>query len=195
MGLLQNSGRPFHLSFVTDLVAIAVLHHSAGREVHSAGREVHSAGREVHSAGIAHLSRRITDGKQYCLVLLLMCCDLGEDEWDQLGAGRSSHHESVLDEEEVSSTTGVDEEVGASATSTSLLTRSKSRVTVPGAESQLSYSLGPDVEEARERRLADISNMNRWQAKRTGVPFLGQDELHKCHGDPPLSDRAYPFNI
>ena len=63
MGLNQQSGQPGKLSYLTDLVAIAVMYYQDG----------------------AYLSECATDAKAYCLRLLLMCCgDISSEEWSQI---------------------------------------------------------------------------------------------------------------
>mmetsp|Transcript_9450 Transcript_9450/g.20929 ORF Transcript_9450/g.20929 Transcript_9450/m.20929 type:complete len:458 (-) Transcript_9450:32-1405(-) len=162
MGLLQASGKSCVLSYLTDLMAISVLHLSAG---------------DIHSAGIAHLSNRVTDGRLYCLLLLLMCFDISESEWTSLGADPDSCTEVVLEDEEAVSAT---DDKKANTPANIVPAKTRSGKIGGGAGSGLSCSLRPigdEDEEAEDRRLTDIINMNRWQAKRTGVPFLCQKEL------------------
>ncbi|KAJ1398874.1 hypothetical protein B484DRAFT_252334 [Ochromonadaceae sp. CCMP2298] len=162
MGLLQMSGKPCSLSYLTDLMAISVLHLRAGEEIPMAGQ--------------AHLSNRVTDRRQYCLLLLLMCFEVSESDWTSLGADHNSLSV-FLDDEEAASTTGFEEKIVNKSSSKHNTRSGKGRGEAGSGRSRTLIPIVDADEEAGDRRLADILNMNRWQAKRTGVPFLCQKEL------------------
>jgi hypothetical protein len=162
MGLLQMSGKSCSLSYLTDLMAISVLHLRTGDENLMAGQ--------------AHLSKRVTDGRQYCLLLLLMCFEVRESDWTSLGADHNSLLV-VLDDEEAASTTGFEEKIVNKPSSKHNTRSGKGGGEAGSGRSRTLIPIVDGNEEAEERRLANILTMNRWQAERTGVPFLCQKEL------------------
>jgi hypothetical protein len=136
--MTPTSDTPSHrLSFLTDVFALSVLY---------------------FNGKTAYLSKRVTSAREFCLRLLLMCCSLSEDMWENLVAEEGKLHVDLTDENEEGEVRKDDWQNGA--------------VNTTGREEE--------EEEADERRREELSAMLRWQAKCLGVRFLGSDELQLC---------------
>ena len=156
-------GTPSHtLSFLTDVFALSVMY---------------------FDGKTAYLSKRVTSAREFCLRLLLMCCSLSEDIWENLMAEEGRLGVNLTDENE-------EGEVGKDDRQRGAVTRSQiERVT--GGNKKISEeddkenvmacnTIGWEEEEACERRREELSAMLRWEAKCLGVQFLGSDELQLC---------------
>jgi hypothetical protein len=162
MGLLQSSGRPYVISYLTDIVALSVMHHVKGK---------------------AYLSKRVTDAKAFCLRLLLMCCGLGTDEWADLLGQVDTTAVEIDDEDDpipsASSGSSVSNPLANRRTEIAdIHTRSQNK---SGGNNHKKHNVcdtfGYEEEEVHQRRLADITNGRRWEAKCSGFKYLGVDEM------------------
>jgi hypothetical protein len=181
IGLLRASNRTHNLSYLTDIFAISVMYHIQGK---------------------AYLSRRVTDAKASCLRLLLMCCDISSDEWNSLLQAGMGTVDLDDDLETLSEQThGLD----LSDASSSCIPNSQANNQAAGPNTRsraagnrgdghqkttkvkVAYgTIGCEEEEAHERRLTDITNVRRWEARCLGIRYLDFDELQHHNNDTTL---------
>ena len=163
--------RRFHsLSYLTDIFAIAVLYHIEGK---------------------AYLSQRVTEPEQFCLRVLLMCCELSESKWK--GLLPSAHDCAAVQLEEDAGDVGTDTQPGArqafgesasSSAAPGTCNRVRTAQSSLGILSQsgvemYSGTFDLDDEEAHQRRLEELSMIRRWEAKCRGEAYLGCSELSR----------------
>lgn len=171
----NESTKLFTMSYLTDMIAISFL---------------------FHQEGVAYLSSRVTDARGFCLRLLLMCCNPSIDDWDTVLAGEVGSETVDLGEDDDEEMEMIQEAPGKKMMQnigTGPQTRSRS---VSGKKScgnisdqanvyHATHTCGAiedndddeEEEEAHHRRLVDITNMRRWEAKCQGVNYLGVDEM------------------
>jgi hypothetical protein len=157
MGLKElDKSCPFKLSYLTDFFAISVMHYVENK---------------------AYISERVTGAKEYCLRLLLMCCDLSSGEWTQL-LGVDAHPIALEDiNDTVPPPSNIDPSAYCSATARGPVTRSQKK---GGGTHEKQVACGTfrcEEEEAHERRLAEYTDVMRWQAKLQGYKYLGFEEM------------------
>ena len=153
MGLLQKSGRPYNLSYLSDIFALSVMYHIKGK---------------------AYISKRVTDAKAFCLRLLLMCHNFSPDEWDILILPSAS----AVNIEMLDSDVSPINSNRFSIPNIGPVTRSKKNR--DGNENErlvINGTFGCEEEEAQERRQADIAHVLRWQAKCLDYKYLGEHEM------------------
>jgi hypothetical protein len=181
IGLLQASSFDHTLSYLTDIFAISVMYHIQGK---------------------AYLSKRVTDAKAFCLRLLLMCCEISSSEWDSLlSAGMGT----VDLDDDLTTLSEQTHDMELSGASSSCLSNFKSnnQAAGPTIRSKAARNrgdghqkttkgivacgtIGCEEEEAHQRRLADITNVRRWEARCFGNRYLDFDELQKHNNDTTL---------
>jgi len=167
IGLFRGKpdGRSHTLSYLTDIVAIAVMYYVKGK---------------------SYLSERVTGEKEFCLRVLLLCCDLSTTEWSQLLPADADVQPVDLDAD---TAPPVAQQTGSSS-SASTVNESCAGIAsrTRGAENRgfgdhkshaVAYTgtFGDEEEEAHQGRLADITNILRWQSKCKGSRYLGVDEI------------------
>jgi hypothetical protein len=164
MGLLQKSGRPYNLSYLSDIFALSVMYYTGEK---------------------AYLSERVTEVTAFCLRLLLMCCrDLSFGERESLMlAGTVT---AALNDEDMSlapmNLSSSNPQDYHPAAFTRPFTRSQKKVG-GGREKQVACgTFGCDEEEAHEQRLADAADALRWEAKCNGFKYLGFYEMQQHNG-------------
>jgi len=166
VGLLQTSTERTHvLCYLTDIIALSVMY---------------------HVPGFAYLSERVVDARAFCLRLMLQCCDVTTEEWKTLLPSEDSAvvQVSLIDDVEIEEAACAARPRSRAVQSSSHhhATRSMGSATPSGkTKSDVScYMLGCEQQDARERRIADITNLQVWEAKcfSRGVPYLGVDALH-----------------
>jgi hypothetical protein len=170
IGLLSD--RPYTLSYLTDMFAISVMHFVPGK---------------------ALLSSRVTCARTFCLFLLLMCCDLSASNFDSLVPASGVCVVDLEDEEETegmaeSAAVGSDlpTSLALSGGKSGPITRSQrtsgKKCDVGVNSGGLVYgSLDCDEEAAHNERLADITNILRWEAKALGFTYFGLEELRQIN--------------
>ena len=170
IGLLSD--RPYTLSYLTDMFAISVMHFVPGK---------------------ALLSSRVTCARTFCLFLLLMCCEISVADFDSLVSARTMCEVDLEDEEETegmveSAAVGGDHATGLARRggNPGPVTRSHRQAGKrcdAGLDSSglVCGSLDCDEEAEHNRRLADITNIFRWEAKALGYTYFGPDELRQLH--------------
>lgn len=166
--MTPTSDTPHHrLSFLTDVFALSVLY---------------------FNGKTAYLSKRVTSAREFCLRLLLMCCSLSEDTWENLMAEGGKMQVDLTDENEESEVRKDDSRQRGAVTrsQTGLATGGNKKMSEDreGDEENVmacnTIGREEEEEEAHERRLEELSAMLRWEAKCLGVQFLGSDELQLC---------------
>lgn len=166
MGLRQMSqghSRPYHLSYLTDVFALSVMYHVDRK---------------------ACLSRRVSDARAFCLRLLLMCCDLSHDELESLiSADMTKVDLEEEDDAEYLTLENPDTSnplAHQSDASVRPVTRSQTKYDGDHRKRGISFgTFGDEEEEAHERRLADIADVLRWEAKCQGYSYLGIEEMRR----------------
>jgi len=170
IGLMQQGNHERTLSYLTDIFAISIMH---------------------YVGGAAHLSSRVTDAKSFCLRILLMCCKLSQNECTTLTARKVVLVDLTSDEtdedRELPAHVGVrtrsmkaqqDNQRAAKKTETKKDDNDKENDAPP--EEEVVYGIiGCDEEEEHERRLVDLTNALRWEARCLGRSYLGVEELQQ----------------
>ena len=198
------------LSYLTDIFAISLLY---------------------HVKDVAYLSKRVTDPRAFCLRLLLMCCELTNEEWKQLLPVEPIDVDLKENEDEneeknankYSSSQQQGETIGSSNNNNNNNNSNKNNKSNNNNNNnnntnnskknkksnnkdnnsssnkkscQISANKVPEVrygtfdldeEEAHDRRLRDITNLLRWDAKCKGFTYLGEEELDKHNGNVKVS--------
>lgn len=193
MGLLQQNQqsppRQDILCYLTDVMAISVLYYYNNGE-----------------KKCAYLSQRVTDAREFCLRLALVCCNFTHGEWiAQVQAsgipttdvdlsaheeGRDSGGRTVVLGGTTCDGTAVAahnstgdgatvDNVDGSATGKTACGGAQRDMTGYGAHNALVCGFDDFEEEENEDRLNDITNILRWEAKCKGFGFLGTDELKR----------------
>lgn len=157
------------LSYLTDCVALSVMYYTP-------------------ETG-AYLSSRVVDARAFCMRILLMCCDVSAEEWNSLLAEASIAVVDLReDEEEVSRSSTTPEGQNGDAIALNPSDSQSGRITRSMAANAnastrkrnvetLCGTIGWEDEEEHERRLEEISNVMRWEAKCLGIRNLDAEEL------------------
>lgn len=161
--LLQKSGRPYNLSYLSDIFALSVMYHFENK---------------------AYLSERVTEVNAFCLRLLLICCgDLSPDEWNSLIPADTVTAALNDDDDTVSLASNNLSSLNPQDYHPVALTRPFTRSQKKGGGDHKGHvacgTFGCEEEEAHERRLADAADALRWEAKCDGFKYLGFYEMQQ----------------
>ena len=180
-----------------------------------------------HVKDVAYLSKRVTDPRAFCLRLLLMCCELANEEWKQLlpvepidvdlkenedeneeknankysssqqqgetiGSSNNNNNNNNSNKNNKSNNNNNNNNNNTKNSKKNKKSNNKDNNSSSNKKScQISANKVPEVrygtfdldeEEAHDRRLRDITNLLRWDAKCKGFTYLCEEELDK-HND------------
>ena len=161
LALMQMAPDASKLSFLTDVFALSVAYHVNGK---------------------VYLSRRVTDGKAFCLRLLLMCCNLSSDDWTKLIGDISVGIDFDEAVDPVPHSNGLNPITAERSVTRSVTRENERRVKSNGVSERKEHDTGCGTfewEEDEEEWLEDITVVRRWEAKCKGDNFLGEDELRQ----------------
>ena len=158
---MQMAPNASKLSFLTDLFALSVAYHVNGK---------------------VYLSRRVTDGKAFCLRLLLMCCNLSSDDWTKLIGDISVGIDFDEAVDPLPHSNGLNPITAERSVTRSVTRENERRVKSNGVSERKEHDTGCGTfewEEDEDEWLEDITVVRRWEAKCKGDNFLGEDELRQ----------------
>mgnify|MGYP003386693942 CR=1 FL=1 len=148
--------KKYTLSYLTDVFAISLL---------------------CHVQGCAYLSQRVVEPKAFCLRLLIMCCDISDEEWETLFPSEKVPV-AVSDEAESSSSSTSYKALSTTKTTENDGDKGK-RGTKKAKETKKRGIIGCDKEDERTRKFEDINNMLMWSDQRRNVVPFSVDALLK----------------
>lgn len=160
IGLL-TAGKTHVLSYLTDIIAMSVMY---------------------HVKGVAFLSERVTGAKACCLRLMLQCLNIDINDWSGLLPKQDDMVDMAIDDDEEEQE---HRDVPGCSATRGQHPHTRCMDFAAGADDKENpggkcHKLGCEEQDARERRMADISNLKVWEAKCSshGVPYLGFDALN-----------------
>lgn len=122
----------------------------------------------------------MTDGKAFCLRLLLMCCNLNIDDWKGLIPAHCVPIDFDKADEPVPPRNSLNPSIAKGRITRFQAREIKERSKNYGASEEKEHDASCGTFGCEEEEwLVDIADMLRWEARCLGYSYLGEDELHQ----------------